>query len=123
MAVIELRNLPRDRRVGFGVRHLPAVGNRLLSGKIVAAQVYAKCLSPGQVAASFDHRGGVVSEADLMTMMTDRRKQQLTADRRQRQVLMKQLDALPTVLNDANHEAWTELARAIFLFKEFIYVR
>jgi len=38
--------------VSFGVRHLPAVGNRLFSGRILKAQLYDRALSAEEVAAT-----------------------------------------------------------------------
>lgn len=109
--------------VGFGVRHLPATGNRTLSGTIIAAQVYSKCLSAGEVAASFRDRVGALHEAEWLKLLTAEQRREVEELRREQSEAVAQLNALPTSGFTDQQQAWTELARAIFLFKEFIYVR
>ncbi len=42
--------------VSFGVRHLPAGGNRMLEGRIDRAQLYDRALSADEIAATFEGR-------------------------------------------------------------------
>jgi len=50
--------------VAFGVRHEPAVGNRMLAGTIVQARLYDRPLTADQVAASYNS-SDIVTESDV----------------------------------------------------------
>ncbi len=109
--------------VSFGVRHLPAVGNRLLAGRILQAQLYDRALSDEEVRASSAATGQFVPDAKILAALTRDARAKLESHRSTIQQLETQLERLslgqPTVGPLA---AWKDLARAMFCFKEFIYV-
>ena len=110
--------------VSFGVRHLPAVGNRLLSGKIMRAQLYDRALSAEEVAASSGASSDFVPDSRVMAELTADELEtiaRLNLDIGAVEAELKHLGSVPDEINDV--ALWSELARAIFTFKEFIYVR
>ncbi|WP_182871075.1 DUF1553 domain-containing protein [Rhodopirellula sp. JC639] len=109
--------------VGFGVRHLPAVGNRLLSGTILEARLYDRALSPDQIAASAEHSASYDSEELLLDQLTEVERTEMQRDRASLAELNRQLKSIPLSEFDPEGQAWSELARALLSFKEFIYVR
>ncbi|QEF99013.1 Planctomycete cytochrome C [Stieleria maiorica] len=109
--------------VGFGVRHLPAGGNRLLSGTILEARLYDHALSAEQIAASAEHSASFVSEELLLKQLTEVERTEMQRDRASLAELTRRLKSIPQSKFDAEGQAWSELARALLSFKEFIYVR
>lgn len=110
--------------VSFGLRHLPATGNRFLSGKILRAELYDYALSAPQVAMTMTALPSYVSDSELQAAMTDEETQQLaqlTASAEQIKAELEPFEKLPNPI-DANAN-WTELAHALLTAKEFIYVR
>jgi len=110
--------------LSFGVRHLPAGGNRLLSGMILRAQLYDRALSAEELAVSFGASTDYVSDDDLLAALSIEERQTITRLEGEIESLAekrKQLGTVPEQITDA--VLWSELARAIFTFKEFIYVR
>jgi hypothetical protein len=109
--------------VSFGVRHLPAVGNRLLAGRILQAQLYDRALSDEEVLASSTSTGQFVSEAKLLAALSPDQRAQLERQRSNVQQLEAQLERISLGQPTAGPQsAWKDLARAMFCFKEFIYV-
>ncbi|MBS0206984.1 MAG: DUF1588 domain-containing protein [Planctomycetes bacterium] len=88
---------PREQSsVIFGLRHLPAGGNRYLSVNIDQARLYNRALTAEEVAAAASGHGGFVSEADLLAALTPRQKgerQRLTAELDKASVALKQVPA------------------------------
>lgn len=118
------QNFPAgDTVVSFGVRHLPAGGNRLLSGTILKASLYDRPLSAVEVAAAASGSTSFVSEDDLVKALTQQQRNRLTEDRATVDTLRKELQSIPESKLDEEAQVWSELARALFSFKEFIYVR
>ena len=110
--------------ISFGVRHLPATGNRLLSGTIVKARLYNQALSDEQVAASFGNETGFVSDQQVLDSLSKAERESFEELQIEISSLKQSLAAIsPLPTQDADSFAWTELARALFLFQEFIYVR
>lgn len=79
---------PGESHVAFGIRHLPAGGNRMLSGRILQANLYDRALTAEEIADSAAHgEPGYVSEGELVASMTDR-------DRTRYSALKSELDRL-----------------------------
>ncbi|MCH2024234.1 MAG: DUF1553 domain-containing protein [Verrucomicrobiales bacterium] len=56
----------------FGMRHgKDADGKRMLSGKILRAQLYDRALNPGEIAASAGTETNFVSDEDILAVITD----------------------------------------------------
>ncbi|MFG0335413.1 MAG: DUF1553 domain-containing protein, partial [Maioricimonas sp. JB049] len=110
--------------VSFGVRHLPAIGNRLLSGRILKARLYDRGLSAEEMLASFHDDPAFVSKAQILAELSDEQRQELAERRRRMDRLQDEIASLGAVPDALDERArWTDLARALFTFKEFIYVR
>lgn len=109
--------------IGLGVRHLPAAGNRLLSGKIFRAQVYDRALNAEEVEASYmGFPAAVTTEAVLETLAKEEQEQM---DRYKIELdhLRGELAQYATVPKEYTPEnSWTELARALFSLKETIFI-
>ena len=63
--------------VSFGVRHLPAVGNRLLSGKIYQARLYDRALTDEEIEASFLTSHISLSQSRLMESITSEEREEV----------------------------------------------
>ncbi len=118
-----LRFAAGETIVSFGVRHLPPTGNRMLSGVIAKARLYDRALSDSEIAAS---AGGApyVSDSTVTASLTDaqrKRVRQLQQRIDQARTELKSLGRAPVTVDRAM--LWTDLARAMFTFKEFIYIR
>ncbi len=109
--------------VSFGVRHLPPVGNRMLSGRITKARLYDRALSAAEVEASANALPYVDDAKVLAALSEDARsrvkmhEQEIESAQRK----LQSLGPLPPSLD--RRTMWADLARAMFTFKEFIYIR
>ncbi len=110
--------------VGFGVRHLPAGSNKMLAGRIRRAQLYDRALSNEEILASSESAAFFVSEAKIHAAMTVDQQQEVGRREARIQELAAERKQLGDVTESPDpHAAWTELTRAVFCFKEFIYLR
>jgi hypothetical protein len=110
--------------VGFGVRHLPAGGNRMLSGRILRAQLYDRALSAAEIQATAQAAPVFVPESQVLAALSESDRQQVARARAEMENLEAELAALGPVPESLNETAvWTDVARALFNFKEFLYVR
>jgi mono/diheme cytochrome c family protein len=113
-----------DAIVSFGLRHLPAGGNRLLSGRIERAELYARALGADEVAAMFASHATAIPEAELLAALSDQDRRAVESLRAQIADLQEQLATLgPPPLDSPRSAAWTELVRALLTLQEFVYVR
>ena len=72
-----LATFPKEKTsVIFGVRHLPAGGNRYLSISIDQARLYDRELKPEEVHAAFSGNNLFVSDQDIRVAMSEAQKQQ-----------------------------------------------
>ena len=72
-----LATFPKDKTsVIFGLRHLPAGGNRYLSVSIDQARLYNRELKPDEVQAAFSGNNLFVSDQEIRAAMTETQKQQ-----------------------------------------------
>lgn len=109
--------------VGFGVRHLPAGGNRMLSGKLHAARLYDQTLDAEQIAASFQTRPQPVTDDDFLAELSSDERKRVGEDRRRIAQLQAEITAFGLTDTPAEHIPWLELARAMLTFQELIYLR
>lgn len=110
--------------ISFGVRHLPAGGNRMLSGRIAKAHLYDHALSADHVRRSARTHHAYVSDADVLAAMNDGERKAFEELQTQLVDLESRLAALQP-LPDKIDEAfvWADVANAVFNFKEFIFVK
>jgi hypothetical protein len=110
--------------VAFGVRHLPAGGNRMLAGSILQARLYDRALTPDEVHVTSGLDPHFVSEAEILAVLTDQHRREIQDSKGEIAKLDAEIRALGPVSESIDDQAvWTDLARAIFSFKEFIYLR
>ena len=109
--------------VSFGLRHLPAGGNRLLSGSIVKAHVYDRALSAEEVAASANGGLPTVSAEQVLAELTPTQRGEVAQHRSAIEALEAEAAAWGPVRPADDLTVWTDLAQSLFLFKEFLYVR
>ncbi len=113
-----------DTVVTFGLRHLPATGNRFLKGRILQARLYDRALSAEEVVAVANQDFRFVPMQVILAELTSTQREeyeQLIADIDQRESEQQQLSPIG---NEAGPErVWQEVAMTLFNLKEFIYVR
>jgi hypothetical protein len=110
--------------ISFGVRHLPAGGNRMLAGRIFRAQLYDHALSDEEIAASSGASPGFVPDALVIQALTEEQRatvMQATAEITAREARLQEMGDVSDRVSEVM--VWSELARAIFTLKEFTYVR
>ena len=81
--------------VVFGLRHLPAGGNRMLRGRILRAKLYDRALSPDAIAASAGADSRYVAESEIVEQLKPARRaarRQLVAERKTLLEQRKQLN-------------------------------
>jgi hypothetical protein len=110
--------------VSFGVRHLPPSDKRMLSGRILRAQLYDKALSSEEIKASASGTSTTISDSQILAALSDTQRAKLEADRVELAGLEKELVALLSKTEEeGEHAKWTDFARAVFTFKEFLFVK
>ena len=109
--------------VTFGVRHLQPGGNRMLSGRIQKASLYDRALSPQEVAIAFGDQSAYVSNDQVLAELTPDQQDIVAHLKRKIAICENEIEALGKLPAAGERELYAELARAIFTFKEFIYVR
>lgn len=110
--------------ISFGIRHLPAGGNRMLEGRILRAHLYDHALSAEEVQATSRAAKLYVSESQITAAMSDAEKIQYEADKRQIAEAEAAINSWGTLADAADEVAiWTDLARAVLTFQELIFVQ
>lgn len=110
--------------VSFGVRHLPPVGNRLLTGRILGARLYDRALQEDEVAAIAQAGPGLTTWRSILDALPPEaraRLEQVQADRAAVKEKIRQFENAGS--SDGPEVVWTELALALTTLKELIYVR
>ncbi len=110
--------------VSFGVRHLPAGGNRMLAASIASAQLYDRALSADEIEATFHGQEFFLSPSRLLASLSQEDRQLVESSRLEIEKLRTRIESMGPIPSDQGGIGiWTDLARALFTFKEFIYVR
>jgi len=110
--------------ISFGLRHLPAGSNRMLSGRILTAQVYDRALTSAEVAATSKAAPFFISEATVLAQLTERQRDEISKLESRVSDLAAEIVAMGNIPDPNDQEtAWRNLARAMLTFKEFIYIR
>ena len=110
--------------ISFGIRHLPASGNRLFHGKIDRAALYDRALSDEEIAASYSGSNIYVTEQQIAKAMSPQQRSTLKQLRESDSKAQKQLAALGPLPGKPNErQAWLDLTKTMLTLKEFIYVR
>ncbi len=112
-----------DAVVGFGIRHSPADGNKVLAGKIVRARLYDKPLSAEEILASFGSVSGSIPESKVFAALTPGDREKVFAAMKSVAALEAEGQLLGPLPASPDRAVWADVARAIFDFKEFIYIK
>lgn len=113
-----------DAVIGFGIRHLGGGANALLAGRILSAELYDRALSDDDIRAMTQAAPNFVSDARALAALSDderRRVEEHVKRSAELEAQLARLSPLPDALDDK--ALWTEAARALWLFKEFIYLK
>ena len=113
-----------DTIIGFGCRHLPAQSGKMLRGKILHANLYDRALSSEEVLATSGMIKNYVSDSAILDELTDAQRDNVARIRSHLEESKEKVSslALDTAVLDEK-ALWTDLAHALFIFKEFVYVR
>lgn len=110
--------------LSFGVRHLPAGGNRMLKGAIHQARLYDAALSAEEVRASFETGSNSVSDLTVMDRLTSDQRNEIERLRVEIAKTDESRSELGSNLRKNDTEAiWADLAHSLITLPEFIYVR
>ena len=108
----------------FGIRHLPSKENRMLSGRIFRAELYDRALSDKEIIAISNSNAYAVDESKVVAALSEPDRQQLKINQQIIVDLEAQLAAFGPIKEPLDDQAlWRDVARAIFTFKEFIFVK
>lgn len=113
---------PNQSIVSFGVRHLPAGGNRLLSAKIDRAAIYDYALSPNEINATFIAAGGGVNHRQLKEIMSKDERERITQLENTQQSILRNLNDLGSKPSKPEEAAMKDFCQALYLLKEFIFI-
>jgi hypothetical protein len=110
--------------VSFGVRHLPAAKNKMLSGTIARARLYDRALNAEEIQISARTKSTIVSDKRLMDSLSDTQRVKIESDRLELARLEKEWNDLnPFAESTGDVPLWSDFARAIFTLKEFLFVK
>lgn len=113
----------KDTVVSLGVRHLPATGGRMLKGRVLKANLYDHALTGEEIAFTSGVDLNYVSYEKIMAELTDQQRSEVAELETQIAKHHNELAALGKPPGAGELQEWTDLARTIFTFKEFIYLR
>lgn len=108
--------------ISFGVRHLPAGGNRLLSAKIDRAAIYDYALSAQEINDTFIAAGGGVNTRQLKAIMSETELHRITQLESAQQNILASLNNLGPKPSNPNQAAMKDFCQALYLLKEFIFI-
>ena len=109
--------------VGFGIRHSPAGGNKMLAGKIVRANLYDKALSAEEVRASARSAPFAIPETKILEALKPAERDVVAKAKLRIATLEAEIAALgPNPASD-DRAVWADVAKAIFGFREFITIK
>ena len=110
--------------IGFGIRHSPAGGNKVLAGRIARARLYDKALSAEEVLASANSVSATIPESKILEALAPADREKVVGAKKRIAALDAEILSLgPIPVSMDDRAAWGDIARAIFGFKEFIYIK
>ena len=109
--------------IGFGIRHSGG-GNAILSGRILRAQLYDRALTADEIRATSQSTKFTVSEAQVLAALSESDRAKVADNKKRIDAIEAQIAKLGPVSDFVDDKTlWTDMARALFTFKEFIYVK
>ncbi|MFO1062489.1 MAG: DUF1553 domain-containing protein [Pirellulales bacterium] len=110
--------------VTIGLRHLPAGGNRFLTGRIERARVFSEALTAEQILAGYEGAPFAPSKRQILEQLSEPERQQVAALSASIDALEQQREELSSVPADKRETTvWRETARALFASQEFIFIK
>ncbi|MES2594079.1 MAG: DUF1553 domain-containing protein [Verrucomicrobiota bacterium] len=109
----------------LGCRHGKPAGNKGLSGRIYRARLYDRALTAEEIAQTSKIEATTVSEADILSALSEAQRASLARLQSERDRLSQRLAASRDSLSadTPQVQAWTSLAQSLINLKEFIYLR
>ena len=105
--------------VTLGLRHLPANQGKFLEGSILKARIYDRALSLEEISES----SGFITENEIVSQLGADQRLNLKQHNARLVEIEKRLENKRDIPLDSELAVWTEVARSLFTFKEFLYVR
>ncbi|MEM7234364.1 MAG: DUF1553 domain-containing protein, partial [Planctomycetota bacterium] len=118
-----VRYRPGRFQMAIGVRHTPdGEAEGLLRGSIDRVALYNRALKPEEIAASAGGSSSVSLDAVLASLSDTERAERVRLLGEVAE-FEQQIARFPKEESGGPEKAWRELARTLFTFKEFIYLR
>ena len=95
----------------------------MLKGRIFKANLYDRALTADEIAFTSGAQPTFLSQETILAALSDAQRSELAELKSQIAKHQSELTALGKLPGNSEQETWTDLARAIFTFKEFIYLR
>ena len=108
--------------VSFGIRHLPAGGNRMLSARIDHAALYDYALSANEIQDSFVAAGKGINRKQLLEAMSADEQKLLAELEEKYNSKNSELVSMGRSTSDPNRAAMQDFCQALYLLKEFIFL-
>ena len=110
--------------ISFGVRHFPNSPGRRLHGSVKRARLYDRALTAEEIAATSSTQSHFVPESKVLSALSENDRNRITTLRSEIAAANEALAELGTFpMGNEQSIAWAELAKALFTFKEFVYIR
>lgn len=112
---------PDQSQIVLGLRHGQPGGNRLLAGRIFAARLYDRALTPAEIAASASGNTAFISEQRLLAACSVEEREKLEQIGAEVESIREQLKTLPVRMDES--QAWADLTHALWNLKEFRFLK
>lgn len=113
-----------DSVITFGLRHLPAGGNRHLNARWERARLYDHALTAAEIASSYRALPHSPSETEVFAQLTAAQREWIDSLRAKRKEAQSTLKELSQATADPQElSVWTEIALAMLNAKEFIFIK
>ncbi len=112
-----------DTVISFGIRHLPSGGNRSLAGKIQKANLYDRALTADEILATSHSTVLFIAPQQIKDALSPEQSASIAKWKAELEKTEQRITGLANPPRSDDQALLTELARALFTLKEFIFIR